>query len=69
MALRQMVQATAIPVPPGPQDNNKTLPPAGERVLVIDPILTPDDGHFPMYESVMDPVHLNVLSEQQAPLS
>ena len=29
MALRQMVQATAVPVPPDPQDNTNTQPPAG----------------------------------------
>ena len=69
MALRQMGQAAAIPVPPDPQDNTVTRTPAGEGVAVTNPILTPDDGHFPMYESIMDPVHLNVPIEHQAPLS
>ena len=46
MALRQMVQAAAVPIPPDPGDNNNTQTPAGERVPVTNPILTPDDGHF-----------------------
>ena len=69
MALRQMGQAASTPVPPDPQDSMATRTTAVERVVSTNPILTPDDGHFPMYESVMDPIHLNVPSEHQAPLS
>ena len=62
-----MAQAAAVPVPPDPLEHNRTQPPAGERVPAVNPILVPDDGHFPMYESVMDPVHLNGPNEQHEP--
>ena len=69
MALRHIVQALSVPVPADSQDRTGVQTPAGEPTQVVYPILTPYDGHFPMYESVMDPVHLSGTSEQLAPLS
>ncbi|MFM7987432.1 MAG: hypothetical protein ACKPKO_49780, partial [Candidatus Fonsibacter sp.] len=46
MALRQVVQASSVPVPADSQDQNGVQPPAGEPTQVVDPILTPDDGQF-----------------------
>ena len=69
MALRQTVQAASVPVPPDPQERHHAQTPAGGPAQVVDPVLTPDDGHFPMYDSVLDPVHLGGTNEQLAPLS
>ncbi|MFM7989368.1 MAG: hypothetical protein ACKPKO_59650 [Candidatus Fonsibacter sp.] len=69
MALRQMVLVASVPVPSDPQDRYGVQPPAGEPTQAINPTLTPDDGHFPMYESVMDPVHSNGSNDQLAQLS
>jgi hypothetical protein len=49
-------QASAAPVV-APADTEADRPPR-------DPLLVPDDGHFPMYEAELDPTHLTQAGRQ-----
>ncbi len=61
MALRQNSAAGVLPAPiaeVAPTQRTATAPVDDDRPP-RDPVLVPDDGHFPTYESSMDPIRPN----------